>query len=444
LWTGTLDLCYQPGLWPAVQSVALCVPLVWLAVRALRGPAGDTRRSPLALAMPFALLAMTLALAHPSRIAARLGWPLQYTFFVLALANVGGVAVAALLDGMARAAFTPRSRPRPLRTLYQTTRTALSLVAIGGLAWPDPRGLLAAIVVGPAMVAVNVGAMLRSRPIGRARPLGTLLPLGAWWLTAMLAALSDRPLWPAAVALACLYGFATLASWYQERPAANESAEFWPLVAHGVLLVAAALPAFVRMPEAGSAPLADGALRVAAFDVRGAEPVIARQRARIADEDPSLVLLLGLDRGHGLRFDDSAWWLSRRLGLTLRQQADGDLALLAAVPPAAVATVSRRDLQGAWPIGDKTLAAAVIHDDAHGAETLAKVAAELRGQPLRVIAASAGELGRKAGWRPPEGYRDPQTAATRPMIFLLGTGLEVISLDQPGGGVVSALLDVSP
>jgi len=300
--------------------------------------------------------------------------------------------------------------------------------------WP----LMVAVVLGPAAVAVNIGALQRCRPIGRPRRIGLLLPVLAWWLAAGLALLSEGALWPAALSVGLLYGFATIGLWHQERHDPSfDKVEYWPLIGHGLLLALAAWPAAWPAPNPRQTPLVSGGLRVAVIDAGGDLPTVARRAALVADEEPGLVLLYGLRRGRGLQFEDGAWWLARRLGLTLRQTDRGDLAILAAVPPAEANAPRRRLLEGLWPLGDSGLGVALV-DAAKGPPELAtKAVADLAGVPRRLIAGPPAAP-------PPPGYADPQPPDDRDIAFWLGPGCEVVSQEHPAPGVFSALLTIEP
>ena len=243
--TATLDLAWRPGWWAMLCALALTAPALVAAREGLRAGLGEPRRSPLPMAMPLALLVCSLAVSHPTRLSEPLGLSLPTTLWVMALSIVGGMAVAGLTDQFLKGLSVRRGRPARLRVVYQAWRTSLTLVAIVGLLCGGHVGLGAAVLTGPTVVAINLAALLRSRPIGRDRLVGGLLPLLSWWLAMALAAQSDDHLWPAAAALALLYGYATVALLNQERvDPTQERVEYWTLLGHALLLVVAAWPAF--------------------------------------------------------------------------------------------------------------------------------------------------------------------------------------------------------
>jgi len=442
---GTLDVTWQRGWASTLQALAWSAPPLVLGWRASRGPAGQARRTPLPLAMPLVVMLTTMAFAHPVRAAARLGWSLPQTFWVLAVGAVGGMILAGLSDQLLKVAFTRRHRPRPLRVVYQLWRSAVSLVALLGLLLPG-KALAWTLALGPAALLINLGAVQRARPIGRARRLGGLLPLVAWWLAAALCVAGRRELWPAALGLILLYAFATEALWHQERPdPATETFEWWTLPIHLLLLALVLVPAATRRPKVSDEPLTQGLLRVALFDASGLEPTVGRQTWALEDVTPRLALVYGARRADALRFDDPVYWLGRRYHLVVRRQKAGPLAVLGALPPKQAQAVGARGLLGVWLLGpDNALAAGVLAAGDEGKRALGELVRAGREWPRVVLGGWLGPLPASPAWRPPAGYTDLLEGKGRGQVLLASEGIAAESVERPAPGVATALVRIEP
>ncbi|MBI5831329.1 MAG: hypothetical protein HZB16_03345 [Armatimonadetes bacterium] len=440
--TATLDLAWRPGWWAMVSALLLTAPALIVARDGLRAEPGEPRRSPLPLAMPLVLLACSVAVSHPTRLSEPLGLSLPTTFWVMALSIVVGMAVAGLTDQFLKSlAARSRTRPARLRAAYQAWRTTLTVIAVVGLLSGAQWALRAAVVVGPTVVAINLAALLRARPIGRDRLIGGVLPLLSWWLTIALAAQSNDHFWPAAVALALLYGYATVSLLNQERvDPTHERVEHWTLLGHALLLVVAAWPALARVAPPAAHVLAGDRLTVAVVDAAGTPRSVARRLAAVSAARPDLVMLLGDRRGSGLRFDDSAWWLSRSLGLTVRLQSRGDLALLARVAPLETSVVGANAMAGLWPLsGDNGLAAAVLDAPERESTTIEQVLPSLAPWPRRLLAGRVAD-----GTPPPPGYDDLLAGEPCELVLWGAGGVAANVVARPELGVVCVEVVVEP
>lgn len=439
--SGTFDYLWQAGWWPVTVSVALTLPALWLALTAVRGPAGLARRSPLAFAMPFVLMPLATALAHPTRAAASMAWSLPRVFWLLAASSLAGVAAAGFSDQLLQAAFTRRLKPRALRLIYHLWRSSLTAAVVLGLLSNEPRGLVAALLAGPAALLINVGVLQRARPIGRPQALGGLLPLGAWWLASALTAYTRTELWPAALAVLILYLLAGVALYHQERPdPAVETVAWWLLPVHALLVVLAAVP---LLWPAGR-PLSHGTGQPRQFTVAVVDGGVSREQAsaqwRSFEERPQWVLLVGLPESDGYTFDDRAYWLSRKLGLVLKRHADGGLAILSAERPSLAHALGDDALMAVWRYDDDNALAAAVVDDPSGAGDTPLAAAD------RVLQFPRPLLGgRVVGqWQPPAGLVDLLDGQGHGLLLLGGGGVSSVSVATGAPGAASARIQLDP
>lgn len=439
--TGTLDSALRPGWGAVLWGWAAALPTLWLALSSARRDGGLDPESPLVLAMPLAFLAAGQGFAHLGRFAVELRWSVATTALFAGLGLFLGALLCGLSDQFLKAAFARRRHGRRLRFAYQAWRTFLAVAVLLGLIG-FARWLAApALLLAPTAVGVNLGALLRSRPIGLPRRLRLGLPLASWWLVLVLGLSARDALWPIALGFILLHVYASLALLHQERlDPTRERIEYWTLAGYLAVLGACIQAPLGDRPHAQ--PWRVEALRVAVVQSGGAPTDVARRLIALRRWHPELVLLLDsppteerLQPAPGLRFADSVYWLQAALDLHAYRAPAGRPALLARQPVERLGAPGNLELSGVWRLPDgRDLAAAslVTPGGASGALTAAVESVGVAYYWLLANPAADGVA-------PPAGYSD-LTPAGSSVALWASPGIAAHSVEQPTDGLLCAVL----